>query len=239
MQMVTTGWIAEEPAAAPALPVTNFLLSQRAAPAGPVTMGQAVGRVLSQAERPGRYDAEPEREDPDERAANLVARGYSPGLLAELQQRLGNTTRAIEAEQQKIRDGAKRAASIRRAHEAGRIDAFGVMREMDFDEGDENRVRALEHQAQSLRGQIADVMEIVTPPPERQAPRPVEAAAQRAQQALAQVAEELRLKDVAAARARAQLERDRSEFYAARGRHPFVSRGAGRSTEHTGGVSIR
>jgi hypothetical protein len=67
----------------------------------------------------------------------------------------------------------------------------------------------------------------------------VEAAAQRAQQALAQVAEELRLKDVAAARARAQLERDRSEFYAARGRHPFVSRGAGRSTEHTGGVSIR
>jgi hypothetical protein len=99
-------------------------------------------------------------------------------------------------------------------------------------------VRLLERRAASLRAQIADVRTAISPP-ERQAPGPVEAAAQRAQQALAQVAEELRLKDVAAAQARAQLERDRGEFYAARGRRPFVSRGAGRSTEHTGGVSIR
>jgi hypothetical protein len=67
----------------------------------------------------------------------------------------------------------------------------------------------------------------------------VEAAAARARQIAAAVADEMRLEDEADKRARAQLGRERSEFYAARGRHPFVSRGAGRSTEHTGGVSIR
>jgi hypothetical protein len=67
----------------------------------------------------------------------------------------------------------------------------------------------------------------------------VEAATQRAQEIFAQVAEELRLKDQADAQARAQLARERTAFYAARGRRPFASRGAGRSTELTGGVSIR
>jgi hypothetical protein len=213
-----SGWIREdEPGAAPALPVTNFILSQRAAPAGPVTLPQAVGRVLTQAERPGRYDAGPEREDPDERAANLVSRGYVPGQLYELQQRLGDVEAEAEAEREKIAAGAARAVVIHRAHEAGRLDAFAVMRAMDFDEGDENRVRLLEHRAESLRAQIADVTAAISPPQLRERDG-VEAAASRAQQILAQVAEELRLKDMAGAQARAQLKRERSEFYAARGR---------------------
>ena len=103
--MVTTGWIAEEPDAGPALPVTNFILSQRAAPAGPVTVDQAVSRVLSRADRPGRYDAELEREDPDERAAALVTRGYVPGLVNELSQRLGDVQAELEAEREKIEQG--------------------------------------------------------------------------------------------------------------------------------------
>jgi hypothetical protein len=228
--MGITGWIAEEPDAAPALPATNFILSQRAAPAGPATLDQAVNRVLSRAERPGRYDAGPEPEDPDERAANLLMRGYAPGLVNELSQRLGDVQAALEAEKEKISQGTRRAARIHRAHEAGRLDAFAVMRAMDFDEGDEGRVRLLERRAESLRHQIDDAMQAVSPP-ERPAPGPVEAAAQRAQQILAQVTEELRLKDQADAQARAQLERERREFYAARGRRPFASRSAGRSTE--------
>jgi hypothetical protein len=71
MQMATTGWLgAEEPDAGPALPATNFILSRRAAPGEPVTLDQAVNRVLNRADRPGWHDAEPERKDPDERAAN-------------------------------------------------------------------------------------------------------------------------------------------------------------------------
>jgi hypothetical protein len=109
---------------------------------------------------------------------------------------------------------------------------------MDGDDGDAGKVRLLERRAESLRHQIADATEAISPP-ERQAPGPVEAATQRAQRILAEVAEELRLKDQAAAQARAQLARERTAFYAARGRLPFASRGAGRSTEHTGDVSIR
>ena len=157
--MGTTGWLgAEEPDAGPALPATNFILSRRAAPGEPVTLGQAVNRVLNRADQPGRYDAEPEREDPDERAANLLMRGYSPGLVNELSRRLGDVQAELEAEREKIEQGARRAGRIHQANQAGRLDAFAVMRAMDFDEGDEGRVRLLERRAEGLRHQIADAM---------------------------------------------------------------------------------
>jgi hypothetical protein len=184
--MVATGWISEAPDAGPALPVTNFILSQRAAPAGPVTLGQAVGRVLGQAERPVRYGAEPEREDPDERAAALVRRGYVPGQLYELQQRLGDVEAEAEAEREKIAAGAKRAEHVRRAYEAGQIRAWDIPAALG-DEGDEGRMRLLERRAESLRAQIADVTEIMTPPQARPL-NAVEDASSRARRILADVA---------------------------------------------------
>jgi hypothetical protein len=184
-----------------------------------VTLEQAVNRVLSRADRPGWHDAEPEREDPDEKAAGLVMRGYSPGLVSELSRRLGDVQAELEAEREKIEKGARRAGRIHQAHQAGRLDAFAVMRAMDFDEGDENQVRQLEHRARSLQAQLADAMEAISPP-ERRAPDPLEAAASRAHAAFAEVT-----------RARlAEVEARRPEP------RPFgsVSRGAGCSTEHTG-----
>jgi hypothetical protein len=231
-----TGWqVSEEPEEAPAAGFADFILKNRRAPDEGHTLEQVFARAAQARDR------EPERpgEDPDDKAAALLTRGYSPGMISQLSQQLGDVQAELEAEKELIEKGARRAAVIAQHHAAGRLGALGVMRALDEgDAGDEGRVRLLERRAASLRAQIADVRTAISPP-ERQAPGPVEAAAQRAQQALAQVAEELRLKDVAAAQARAQLERDRGEFYAARGRRPFVSRGAGRSTEHTGGVSIR
>jgi hypothetical protein len=157
-------------------------------------------------------------------------RGYSPGLVNELSQRLGDVQAELEAEREKIEQGARRAARVHQAHQAGQLDAFAVMRALDFDEGDENRVRQLEHRAASLRAQIADAMAAVSPP-ERRAPDPLEAAASRAQQILAQVAEERRREDEADARARAQLRAEREAFRAQR---PFASGGAGDGTEHSG-----
>jgi hypothetical protein len=219
MQMVTTGWCGEEPDAGPALPVTNFILSQRAAPAGPVTLEQAVTRVLHRAERPGWHDAEPEREDPDEKAAALVTRGYVPGLVTELSRRLGDVEAEAEAEREKIEKGARRAARIHQAHQAGRFDAFAVMRAMDFDEGDQGRVRLLERHAASLRAQIADAMEAISPP-ERRAPDALEAASRHAHQVFVEATRQRF--------AEAQAGRPEPRPFAS------VSRGAGRSTEHTG-----
>jgi hypothetical protein len=220
MQMVTTGWCGEgEPDAGPALPVTNFILSHRAALGEPVTLDQAVNRVLNRADRPGWYNAEPEREDPDERAANLVARGYSPGVISQLSRQLADVEAEAQAEREKIEKGARRAEHIHQAHQAGRLDAFGVMRALDFDEGDEGRVRLLERRAQSLRQQLSDASEIMAPPQRRDLDG-VEAASRHAHQVFAEVTR--------ARMAEAEARRPEPRPFAS------VSRGAGRSTDHTG-----
>ena len=188
--------------------------------------------MLGRAERPGRYDVGPEREDPDEKAAFLVARGYAPGTIYQLQQQLGDVEAAAQGEREKIGKAAKRAESIHRAHQAGRLDVFAAARALDEgDAGDEGKVRLLERRAESLRAQIADVTEAISPP-ERQAPGPVEAAAQRAQQIAAAVAEEWRLKDAADARALTQLRAERASFR--RSHRPFADGGAGDGSERTG-----
>ena len=78
--------------------------------------------------------------DPDERAANLIAGGYSPGRLYELAQRLGDTTAELEAERAKLEKAARRAEIAGREHAAGRVDVFRMLAMMDGDEGDEGRV---------------------------------------------------------------------------------------------------
>jgi hypothetical protein len=216
--MTKTGWIAEEPeAAGPDLPVTNMLLGMQQP--GP---GDTVARALALSDA---ADARAAREeaaaapDPDERASGLVARGYSPGLASQLAQRLGDTMTEIEAEREKIEKGQRRQEHLHRAHAAGQITAWDIARGQDFDEGDPGRVAQLERRAAGLRRQIEDAQAAIAPPSRRREEDPLEAATRRAHEAFAEVT-----------RARmAEAEARRLEP------RPFVSvsRGAGRSTEHT------
>src|SRR5262245_9467930 len=101
-----------------------------------------------------------------------------------------------------------------------------IQRWRDTDDGDEAAVARLRRRADSLRQQIREVSEVMTPPQQRQADA-VEEASARARQILAQVAEEARLEDEAAAAARARMAEDRAAFYAARGARPFAGGGGG------------
>jgi hypothetical protein len=166
---------------APAAGFADFILAHRAPPGEGHTLEQVFARAAQARDR------EPERDDPDDKAAALLTRGYSPGMISQLSQQLGDVQAELEAEREKIEQGAHRAAVIQRAHKAGRLDAFAVMRAMDsVDEGDEGRVRLLERRAASLRAQIADVTAAISPP-ERRAPDPLEAAASRAHAAFAEL----------------------------------------------------
>ena len=101
--MVATGWISEEPGAAgPALPVTQMMLARQQHRAGPLETALARSRANEIREA---REVAANAPDPDERAANLVARGYSPGLLNDLSQRLGDTVAELEAEREKIEKG--------------------------------------------------------------------------------------------------------------------------------------
>jgi hypothetical protein len=217
--MVTTGWIGEEPdAAGPALPVTNLMLSMRQRGSGDV-LENALARSRAAEAREARDEAAAAR-DPDEHAANLITRGYSPGLLSQLSQRLGDTVAELADEKDKLDKAARRQEWAAREHAAGRVDVFRMQAMMDGDDGDEGRVRLLERRAESLRRQMAEAQEMMAPPQARDLD-PVEAASRHARQVFAEVTR--------ARMAEAQA-RQRPEP------RPFASasRGDGRSTEHTG-----
>lgn len=213
--MVATGWLgSEEPEETRPAGYADFILAHRA----PRGEGHTLEQVFARAAQA--RDREPEREDPDDRAAALLTRGYSPGRMSELSQQLADVQAELERERELIAKGARRARHIHEAHQAGRLDAFGVMRAMDsVDEGDPGRVAQLERRGESLRRQIADVTAAISPP-ERQAPDPLAAAASRAHAAFAEVTR--------ARMAEAEARRPEPRPFAS------VSRGAGRSTEHTG-----
>jgi hypothetical protein len=216
--VTTTGWVGEEPAQTHAAGFAGFILAHRAPPSEPVTLEQAVNRVLNRAAQP---DKPPEPyDDDDDRQAALLTRGYRPGLLNELSRQLADVAAEAQAEPEKIEKGARRAEHIHQAHQAGRLDAFGVMRAMDFDEGDPGRVAVLERRAESLRQQLSDASEIMSPPQRRDLD-PLAEAGRRAHEAFAEVTR------ARMAEAQARVPEPR----------PFasVSRGAGRSTEHTPG----
>ena len=218
--MVTTGWIGEEPdAAGPAMPVTNMLLANRERRAGPLET--ALARSRAEDAREAR-DAAASAPDPDERAANLLSRGYAPGLASQLVQRLGDTMAEIEAENAKIERGKRRQEHLHRAHAAGQITAWDIVRGQDFDEGDPGRVEMLERRADDLRRQIKDAQAAIAPP-ERRTPDPLEAASRHAHQVF-----------VEATRARMAEAQSGTVRPAPRERPPFGSVSRGRSAEHTG-----
>jgi hypothetical protein len=164
-------------------------------------------------------------QDPDERAANLVTRGYLPGQISQLSMRLAETEAELADEEAKIEKAARRAERTRQMHERGQIDAAGVaQRWLDTDEGDSQTVARLTRRADSLRRQIQETSEAMAPP-EARARSGVEEASSRARSVLADVAALRRADDEAEAQGRARLERERSAFYGARGRPPFASHG--------------
>ena len=83
----------------------------------------------------------------------MVSRGYGPGQLSQLAQRLADVSAELQAEREKLEKGAVRAGQVRQMHEAGRITAWDVMN-MLGDEGDEGRVAQLQRQQASLQQQI-------------------------------------------------------------------------------------
>lgn len=180
-----TGWTGDAPdEAARAMPVTSMLLDMRQRAPGDTL---ALARARSEAdERREAMEAAAAAPDADDYAAALVTRGYTPGLLGQLAQRLGDTTAELEAEREKLEKAARRAEVAAREHAAGRVDVFRMQAMMDGDDGDEGRVRVLERRAESLRRQIGEAQDMVAPRRERQ-PDALEAAASRAHQAFAEV----------------------------------------------------
>lgn len=167
--MTTTGWTGEPPEG-PSLPLTSMLLAQRERGPGD-TLEMALARSRAEVAREER-EAAAEAPDPDERAAAFVTRGYMPGMVSQLSQRLGDTLAELQGEQAKIEKGQRRQEQVRRAHAAGRITAFDIAR-MDFGEGDPDVVARLERRAEGLRRQLAEASELISP--EQRAPDPLEA----------------------------------------------------------------
>lgn len=168
------------------MPVTSMLLSgSRGGQQPGAVLAQSLARAAADEAREAR-EAAASALDPDEYCANLVGRGYTPGLLGQLAQQLGDTTAELEAERGKIEKAARRAEIAHREHLAGRVDVFRMQAMMDGDDGDEGRVRVLEHRAESLKRQIAQAQEAIAPPSQRD-PDPFESAAQRAHQAFVEV----------------------------------------------------
>jgi len=204
-----TGWTNEPPdAEAPAAGgFTAFLAGHRQDPAE----GRTLEAVLARAHRD--RDPEPEPRDPDEAAANLLARGYSPGAMSQLSARLAETQAELASERERIERGQRLQQRVQRDHQAGRITVPDIMR-MDIDEGDPGRVAQLERRAASLRGQLADAAAVIAPSREQLPADPLEAASRTAHDVFVQVT---RQRMAAAAAGRAP-----------RARRPFgsISRGA-------------
>jgi len=198
--MGVTGWLGEAPDEIPPMPLTQLALARQERRAGPLETALARSRANDIREA---REAAANAPDPDERAANFVARGYTPGLLQHLAQRLGDTTAEIEAENEKIEKGKRRAEHVMRMQANGQIRAWDVPAALG-DEGDPGRVAQLERQAESLRRQIGEAQAMISPPPQRDLD-PVEQASRAAHAAFVEVTRAR----LAEAQARAPAPRER------------------------------
>lgn len=165
--MTTTGWTGEAPEAeAPALPVAEMLLRNRErGPGDTLAIAQARGSALEAREL---REAAAAAVDPDERAASLVNRGYTPGLAHDLGQRLADKSAELQAEWEKIARGERVAARVRRMLERGQIGGLEAARMMDGDFGDAARAEQLERQCERLGRQVREAQAMIAPPQERQ-----------------------------------------------------------------------
>ena len=129
-------------------------------------------------------DKAPEPYDDDERQANLLGRGYAPGETFALSQRLADCESELAAENEKIERGERRAEQVRGMLSRGQIGAMEASAAMDGDFGDAAVVARLQRRRESLKHQLSDLTDLITPAQER-APDPFEQATKRAHAAFA------------------------------------------------------
>jgi hypothetical protein len=147
---------------------TAFLLAARAE-RGPVDPLQ---RARDARDEPG------DPSDPDEKAANLLARGYSPGQQARLSQELAEAEAELAGLRETEAKAEARRSRARREHAAGRVDAWGMQAMLDGEEADPGRMAFLERRIATRRQELADTAAMIGP---RQEPAdPLEAASRHA-----------------------------------------------------------
>jgi hypothetical protein len=227
-----TGWISDGSETPAAGGFAGFLLGARGEP-GPV---DPLERARLAVDKPDIQS------DPDEVAADLVTRGYRPGLASQLAMQLADTEAELAGERKKIEDARLRMERRASDHAAGRITVFDIMAMEAAEDvsprgGDAARAGMLERRAESLRAQMRETAELMVPQELRRKDA-FEQATARAQSVVAQVAEQRRLDDEAEARARTQMAAERAAFRAARREsRPFAGRSA--AAEDAGSVSTR
>lgn len=192
-----TGWTSEPPEAeAPAMPLTELLMANRARGAGDeLEISAARSRAADAREA---MEARASAADPDERAAELVARGVMPGMMSDLGQRLADAEAELAAELGKIERGERASARVRGMLERGQVGGLEASRMLDGDFGDARRAENLELRAERLRRQIADAASMIAPPQERQMDG-IEAASRHAHQVFREVTRQ-RMADAEAGR---------------------------------------
>jgi hypothetical protein len=84
------------------LPLTSFILARR----GGAPAGRTPAEVLARAAAAPDRTYEPDGPDADERAAGLLGRGYTPGLVSQLMGQLGDVQAQLESEREKLARGA-------------------------------------------------------------------------------------------------------------------------------------
>jgi hypothetical protein len=207
----------------PALPVTDTLLAgARGEPSPGAVLEQAMARSRASEAREAAAAAAA-AVDPDERAAAMVVRGLRPGTISHLAQRLADAEGELETERAKLAKGEQVSARVRGLLERGQVGGLEASRMLDGDHGDAHRAQQLAQRVDRLREQLAEAQALISP--QAQERTGVEEAASRARRVLADVTAQRQAEDAAEAASRAQLQRERSAFYASRGRRPFASRG--------------
>src|ERR1039458_9183033 len=101
----------------------------------------------------------------------------STGRLAGLSQRYADVSADLADEQEKCARFTRRQEHAQREHAAGRLDAMRMAQMIAAGpEGDENKVRQLQHRADSLRSQLQQAAKVSAPSGERGALSAVEEA---------------------------------------------------------------
>lgn len=181
--MTATGWGGED-AEAPAMPLSAQLMANRErGPGDALAIAAARGRAVEAREL---RDEAAAATDPDERAANLIGRGMTPGMITDVGQRLADAEGELAAEREKIAKGERVNARIRGMLERGQIGGLDASRMLDGDFGDLARAEKLERRAQGLRQQLAAAQMMIAPQRE-QAADPLEAASRHAHDVFVEV----------------------------------------------------
>jgi hypothetical protein len=189
-----TGWIGEDQG--PGMPLTAAALQVTGRGPGDVT-AIALARAEADDAREAR-DAQRYARDPDEAAAGLILRGYTPGASIDLAQRIQDAQAALAGARQKREDHARAIERYSALRDKGQITVMEAARRMDAAEGpDEAEISRLERNLERLQRSQAQAQAAIAGPqpgPED----PVEAASRRAHAEFARVTRQ-RLEQAAAA----------------------------------------